>query len=105
MGVIKGFLGIVILLAIAVFGYWLYASYTLTNTDDEIWMQINGNLPDPLREWSCKEVNTRIKTAEAPAGCAGFWDTASVPAIEQPAPAEPITPPADATASPPPYNN
>ncbi len=73
MGVVKTLLGIVILLAIIVFGYWLYATYTIGTADDEMWIRVNSNLPAPLREWSCAEVNSRVLDAEAPEGCSGFW--------------------------------
>jgi hypothetical protein len=114
MGVIKTLLGIVILVAIIVFGYWLYATYTIGSADDGIWIKVNSNLPAPLREWSCAEVNSRVQDAEAPAGCGGFWQTAETvepaPAAESIPPAEPVTEsPAesapDATGTTPPANN
>ena len=74
MGVIKTLLGIVILLAIIVFGYWLYATYTIASADDEIWVEVNSRLPDPLRKWSCAEVKTRIGTPDAPVGCTDAWN-------------------------------
>jgi hypothetical protein len=106
MGIIKTLLGIVILLAIIVFGYWLYATYTIGSADDEIWIKVNSNLPAPLREWSCAEVNSRIQDAEAPDGCGGFWVTAqtveplSNDVTETPAESSP-----DASATTPPANN
>lgn len=76
MGVLKTLLGVVILVAIAVFGYWLYATYTIASSDDQLWVKVNSNLPDPLRKWSCTEVNARIEAPQAPEGCADVWKTA-----------------------------
>ncbi|HEY7644219.1 MAG TPA: hypothetical protein VH858_04220 [Hyphomicrobiales bacterium] len=77
MGLIKTLLGIVILVAIIVFGYWLYATYTIAAADDEMWVEVNSRMPDPLRKWSCNEVNGRIAAAEAPTGCEDAWRTAT----------------------------
>ena len=74
MGFIKTLLGIVILMAIIVFGYWLYATYTIASADDEIWVEVNSRMPDPLRKWACGEVSGRIgSSAQAPIGCADAW--------------------------------
>jgi hypothetical protein len=74
MGFIKTLLGIVILAAIIVFGYWLYATYTIASANDEIWVQVNSRMPDPLRKWACGEVSGRIgRGAQAPSGCADAW--------------------------------
>ena len=74
MGFIKTLLGIVILVAIIVFGYWLYATYTIASANDEIWVEVNSRMPDPLRKWACGEVSGRIGGgAQAPTGCADAW--------------------------------
>jgi hypothetical protein len=74
MGFLKTLLGIVILVAIIVFGYWLYATYTIASANDEIWVQVNSRMPDPLRKWACGEVNGRIgASAQAPVGCTDSW--------------------------------
>jgi hypothetical protein len=75
MGFIKTLLGIVILVAIIVFGYWLYATYTIASANDEIWVQVNSKMPDPLRKWACSQVNGRIgrTSAQAPTGCSDAW--------------------------------
>lgn len=90
MSVIKTLLGVVILLAIVVFGYWLYATYTIASVDDEIWIKVNSNLPAPLREWSCAEVNSRVQDAEAPEGCGGFWQAAATDLPTEPVPETPV---------------
>jgi hypothetical protein len=95
MGVIKTLLGVVILVAIVVFGYWLYATYTIASADDEMWVEVNSRMPDPLRKWACTEVNGRIAASEAPNGCADVWKTAANTGAAPAAPA-PSAPPADA---------
>lgn len=98
MGAIKTLLGIVILAAILVFGYWLYATYTAASTNDDIWAQINENMPDQLRKWSCEQMNGRLTEAEAPASCADVWKTAVSPEPEAAAPQTQVDPTPDATA-------
>jgi hypothetical protein len=69
MGFIRSLLGIVVLLAIIVFGYWLYATYTIASANDEMWVEVNSRMPDPLRKWSCNEVKNRLATPQEPTGC------------------------------------
>lgn len=86
MGVIKTLLGVVILAAIIVFGYWLYATYTIASANDEMWVEVNSRMPDPLRKWACAEVNGRIGGGgEAPVGCVDAWGGDAM------APAQPST--------------
>jgi hypothetical protein len=55
MGFIKAVLSLIILAAIVVFGYWLYAAYALT-PDTPYWAEINSKMPDPLRRYACEEM-------------------------------------------------
>jgi hypothetical protein len=82
MGFIKTLIGLVILAAIVVFGYWLYA--TKTNAPDApYWAEINAYMPDPLRQWSCQQTKMRVAAAPAtggaptasaaPRSCEGLW--------------------------------
>jgi hypothetical protein len=74
MGFIRTLLGLVILLAIIVGGYWVYATYTITSPNDDMWGQVNSYMPEPARRWSCAEVKNRFGTAaQAPASCIGLW--------------------------------
>lgn len=75
MGVIRTLLGLVLILAVIIFGYWLYATYSITNANDEMWVQVNSQMPDPLRRWSCSEVKSRIggTVTQAPSGCTDAW--------------------------------
>jgi hypothetical protein len=77
MGFLKTLLGLVILAAILVFGYWLYAT-KMTAPNAPYWAEINSYMPDALRQWSCQETKTRLTAGgqpapEAPASCAGNW--------------------------------
>lgn len=69
MGLIRTLLGIVVLLAIIVVGYWVYATYTIASANDEIWVEVNSRMPEPLRKWACNEVKTRLNTPDNPVGC------------------------------------
>ncbi len=69
MGFIRTILSLIIVLAIIVFGYWLYATYT-GMADDKIWGQINTYLPEPLHSWSCDKITQSGPAgAPRPAGC------------------------------------
>lgn len=77
MGFIKTLFSLAILLIILIAGYWLYATKA-SAPDAPYWAEINSNLPDPLRSWSCGEVRARLKAENAPAGptplgCEGSW--------------------------------
>jgi hypothetical protein len=73
MGVIRNLLGLILLLAIIVVGYWLYATYSITNANDRMWVEVNSRLPEPMRRWSCAEVKARVGGTAAPTGCEGLW--------------------------------
>jgi cell division septation protein DedD len=108
MGVLKTLLGVVILVAIGVIGYWLYATYTIASADDEFWVKVNSNMPAPLRHWSCGQVKARVNTPQAPEGCTDAWQASVAPQSNAGQPAEPMpsassdygTPPADTPAEP-----
>lgn len=74
MGFIRTILSLVIVFAIIVFGYWLYATYTSPSVnDDKIWVTINSYMPEPLKKWSCDEVKARSAAgAPAPITCEGL---------------------------------
>jgi hypothetical protein len=65
MGFIRSLLGIVVLLAIIVFGYWLYATYTIASANDEMWVEVNSRMPDPLRKWKSRTVSARRRSRPA----------------------------------------
>jgi hypothetical protein len=77
MGFLRTLLGLVILAAILVFGYWLYAT-KMTAPNAPYWAEINAYMPEPLRQWSCQETKTRLTSGgqvapQAPASCGGVW--------------------------------
>lgn len=73
MGLIRAILGIAIVFLIVVFGYWLYATYTVTTGTADTWAAINNQMPDPLRKWSCTEVKARATGAAPPLSCSDAW--------------------------------
>jgi hypothetical protein len=69
MGFIRTLLGLVVLVAIIVVGYWLYATYTIASANEQMWVEVNRRMPDPMRKWACNEVKTRLNTPGEPVGC------------------------------------
>jgi hypothetical protein len=70
----RGFLGLIVGLALGVALFWAYLTYTIAAPDDRAWLAINSRLPAQMREWSCVKVKTRLaSTATAPLGCEDFW--------------------------------
>lgn len=69
MGFIRTLLGLVVLVAIIVVGYWLYATYTIATSNDQMWVEVNSRMPDPMRKWACNEVKVRLNTPGEPTGC------------------------------------
>ena len=68
MGLIKFLFAVVILAAIVAGGFWLAGIYTpYVSPEDEKWVMLNGNLPEPARDWACAELKAR--GAMAPAHC------------------------------------
>jgi hypothetical protein len=71
MGFIKTLIGLIVLLAIIVFGYWLYASY-VSAPNAPYWAEINSQLPDPLRRFSCEQTKKRVGADSAVPSCEGY---------------------------------
>jgi hypothetical protein len=71
MGFIKTLVGLVVLAVIVVFGYWLYASYA-SAPNAPYWAEINSNLPDPLRKFSCDQTRKRIGADSPVPSCEGI---------------------------------
>jgi len=70
MGLIRAIINLVILVLIVIFGYWLFASF-VTAPNAPYWAEINRNMPDPLRRFSCEQVRKR-ETAAPIESCEGF---------------------------------
>ncbi len=62
MGFIRTVLSLIIIFIVAVFGYWLYGSF-VSAPNAPYWAEINRNMPDPLRRYSCEQVRKREATA------------------------------------------
>ncbi len=62
MGLIKAIINLVIVILIVIFGYWLYASF-VSAPNAPYWAEINRNMPEPLRRFSCEQVRKREATA------------------------------------------
>ncbi len=87
MAVIRTFFGLILIFIFVVFGYWMYATYTLRSADNAVWDGINGMMPEVLRQWSCSEIRQRAGADPAPKSCAEFWDVpgpeaAAAPGLE-----------------------
>ncbi len=62
MGLIKAIINLVIVILIVIFGYWLYASF-VSAPNAPYWAEINRNMPEPLRRFSCEQVRKREAAA------------------------------------------
>lgn len=87
MAVIRTFFGLILIFIFVVFGYWMYATYTLRSGDNAVWDGVNGMMPEVLQQWSCSEIRQRAGADPAPKSCAEFWDVpgpeaAAAPGLE-----------------------
>ncbi|TCT07833.1 hypothetical protein [Aquabacter spiritensis] len=65
---------LLVLLLLAVGGYWAYYVYAANSPYDQIGTAINSRLPEPARAYGCTELKKRhADAATAPAGCEGHW--------------------------------
>jgi hypothetical protein len=71
MGFIKTLVGLILVLAIAISGYWLYASY-VSAPNAPYWAQLNSVLPDPIRKFSCDQTRKRIGADTPVPSCEGI---------------------------------
>ena len=62
MGFFKAVISLIVLIIVVVFGYWLYASL-VTAPNAPYWAEINSNMPDALRRYSCEQVRKREAAA------------------------------------------
>jgi len=70
MGLIRAIINLIIVILIVIFGYWLYASY-FSAPNAPYWADINRNMPDPLRRFSCDQVRKR-EAAGPIESCEGY---------------------------------
>lgn len=71
MGIIR----VLLLLVLAVGGYWAFYVYASGEPYDEIGTAINSRLPADARAFACAELKRRHGAAAAapPAGCEPYW--------------------------------
>jgi len=70
MGLIRALINLIILILIVIFGYWLYASF-VSAPNAPYWAEINRNMPDALRRFSCEQVRKR-QAAGPIESCEGY---------------------------------
>ena len=62
--------------ALAWTGFWLYATMTIAQPFNEIWIETNSRMPTAVRQWGCRTVRARLSRPTLPPyGCqgAGEW--------------------------------
>ncbi|MEW6125061.1 MAG: hypothetical protein AB1698_20850 [Pseudomonadota bacterium] len=65
---------LLVLLVIAVGGYWAYYVFAAASPYDRIGVAINSHLPEQARAYGCAELKKRHAGAQAaPEGCEGHW--------------------------------
>lgn len=65
---------LLVLLVVAVGGYWAYYVFAATSAYDQIGVTINSHLPEPARAYGCAELKKRHAGATAPPeGCEAHW--------------------------------
>lgn len=63
------FAAIVVLIVVAVFGYWLWYVTSAPSQFNSPGMDINNMLPAALNEWGCARLQERFSDGPAPFGC------------------------------------
>ncbi|OYX75528.1 MAG: hypothetical protein B7Y95_01830 [Rhizobiales bacterium 32-66-11] len=65
---------LLVLLVVAVGGYWAYYVFGASSPYDQIGVAINSHLPEEARAYGCTELKKRHTAATAaPEGCEGHW--------------------------------
>lgn len=79
----KRLLTLLIVAAIAVFGViggrWLIYVTNTSDPLDEVGIELNSRMPDPLRQWGCAQLKSNFEARLPPYGCAaadgsGGWE-------------------------------
>lgn len=63
--------GVLVLAAVAFFGFWLYYVMAAPDAFDPIGIEINNIMPEPLNTWGCEQLYARFGGDRAPFGCVG----------------------------------
>ena len=67
---IPGFvLGVLLLVVMAVLGWWLYYVLASENSHDSLGMEINALMPEAVNLWACGQLEARFGDQNAPYGC------------------------------------
>jgi hypothetical protein len=67
---VKVFAAIVLLIIVAVVGYWLWYVFAAPSQFTSPAMDINNMMPEPLNRWACTHLEARFHNQNAPFGCA-----------------------------------
>ncbi|HTO31044.1 MAG TPA: hypothetical protein VL202_07710 [Pararhizobium sp.] len=79
----KRLLTVLIVAAISVFGViggrWLIYVTNTSDPLDEVGIELNSRMPDPLRKWGCAQLKANFEARLPPYGCAaadgsGGWE-------------------------------
>ena len=62
-------LGIIAMLAIAVYLFWYQSAVSSESPYDEIFIEINGFMPQPARDWACGRIAERFPGSLPPYTC------------------------------------
>ncbi|TWD46698.1 hypothetical protein FB480_1132 [Agrobacterium vitis] len=66
---VKVFVAAVLLLLVALFGYWLWYVFAAPSQFTSPAMDINNIMPGPLNRWACGHLQARFGDQNAPFGC------------------------------------
>lgn len=81
---VVAFFGILVLIVVGFFGFWLYYVTTAPDAFDSIGIEINNIMPEPLNTWGCQQLYARFGDERAPYGCVAddytSWKVAPAPA-------------------------
>ncbi|WEK05026.1 MAG: hypothetical protein P0Y65_01885 [Candidatus Devosia phytovorans] len=61
--------GVLVLMVIGIFGYWVYYATSAGDAFDSIGIEINNLMPQPLNDWACSQLYERFGDERAPYGC------------------------------------
>lgn len=61
--------GVIVLMVIGIFGYWVYYATSAGDAFDSIGIEINNLMPEPLNNWACTQLYERFGDERAPFGC------------------------------------
>lgn len=63
------FFGVLLFFLVAALGYWLWYVTSSATQFEQIGMEINNIMPEPLNSWGCEQLQRRFANDRAPYGC------------------------------------